>query len=57
MAASAELDPDGRTVAVGPGSLDQDPAKVRVASLGDRPPALAWSARVLRRNPAGESHE
>src|SRR5262245_32206998 len=47
----------GRPMLVGPRCLSEDAAQVRVAGLGDRPPADAPARRALARDHAAVTHD
>jgi transposase len=55
--ATGELIADGRPPARVPGGLDEQPAHVRVADLGDRALSALLPGGVLRRHEPNEGHE
>ena len=56
LAASEDLPPSGRSAVV-PGGLDEQPAGVAAAGLGDRSLAALLAAGVLRRGQADVNHQ
>ena len=55
--ARAKPGADVGAVTIGPRGLDKDPPQMAIAGLGDRPPMLPVSARVLAGHQVGEGHE